>query len=172
MKEYDPICQVDEIKNFPADHTVWDEIWLGMKQSLRRLKRAGMLLFQGIRKLRRSTLKTEPMKQAQQEVALRLQPGERVRVRPAEEIRKTLDEEGKFRGTLFTRDMWQYCGREMVVFKRVNMFLDERTNKIRKIRNTVLLKDAYCSGERAFGERCDRSCFLFWKEIWLERVED
>ncbi len=167
MTEYDPMCQVDAIKSEPPQHSLKDKMWIEVKDLLRKMKRLGL---EGWKRVRNRGMVKESAPR-QEEVVLNLQPGERVRVKSAEEIRRMLDDEGKFRGTLFTAEMWQYCGQEFTVFKRVNLFLDERTNKIRKIRNTVLLRDAYCSGKRAFGERCDRSCFLFWKEAWLERVE-
>jgi hypothetical protein len=31
----------------------------------------------------------------------------------------------------------------------------------------VLLEAVYCPG---ITFRCDRSCFLFWKEVWLRRA--
>jgi len=37
----------------------------------------------------------------------------------------------------------------------------------RMIKNTVLLESTYCQGKNF---NCDRSCFLFWKEVWLRRV--
>jgi hypothetical protein len=36
------------------------------------------------------------------------------------------------------------------------------------MKNTVLLDGAICDG---WGGKCDRSCFFFWREAWLRRVE-
>lgn len=43
----------------------------------------------------------------------------------------------------------------------------ENNGEIRKLKNTVLLDGVMC--ENLYG--CDRSCFHFWREAWLRRVE-
>jgi len=58
------------------------------------------------------------------------------------------------------------CGKEFRVYKRVEKIVLESTGEIRRLKNTVLLEDAICDG--IYG--CNRSCFFFWKEAWLERV--
>jgi hypothetical protein len=145
-------------------------LWGELKAVLRLMKKFSHGLSHLLR--RKSKRRGEGSRKTTSELpaALNLQPGEKVRIKNVEEINKTLDAEGKFQGCLFTREMWDFCGEEFVVFKRVNMFLNETNNRIQKISHTVLLEGAYCTGQRAFGEKCDRSCFLFWKEAWLERV--
>jgi hypothetical protein len=101
--------------------------------------------------------------------ALRLAPGDLVEVKSLEEIQATLDERGKNRGLLFTADMKHYAGRQFRVFKRVESIFLEESKQRRTLKNTVLLEAVYCPG-MAF--RCDRSCFLFWKEAWLRRVPE
>ncbi|WP_243668663.1 hypothetical protein [Methanoculleus chikugoensis] len=44
------------------------------------------------------------------EEVLDLQPGEFVQVRSLEEIRSTLDENGKYKGLLFMPEMEDFCG--------------------------------------------------------------
>jgi hypothetical protein len=66
--------------------------------------------------------------------------------------------------------MWPYCGTIHPVLKRVNEFLDERTYLVRKCKGIVLLDGIVCQGTKDFGP-CDRSCFLFWREEWLEKVD-
>jgi hypothetical protein len=99
--------------------------------------------------------------------------GDRVRVRPFEEIRQTLDEKNKCHGCAFLAPMRQFCGREFRVAKRVHRFFDENRWRMLKSRNTVLLEGVYCDG--SFGHPdtrgCDRLCFLFWRTEWLERVD-
>ena len=97
---------------------------------------------------------------------LNLQPGELVRVKSESEILETLDSCGKSRGLAWIPCMNKYCDRECRVYKRVEKIILESTGEIRKARNTVLLEGVICDG--LYG--CDRSCFPFWREVWLERV--
>ena len=99
-----------------------------------------------------------------------LQPGERVRIRSRAEIEQSVNQWNELKGCGFMEEMWPYCGTEQVVFKRVERFMDEATYTMRKSRGLILLKDMYCKGTIDFG-RCDRSCFFFWREEWLERIE-
>jgi hypothetical protein len=104
---------------------------------------------------------------------LGLRPGERVRVRPATELRATLDATGRCRGLALMPEMERFAGRELVVKKRVELFFDERTREMRRLRDVVILEGACCEGRQSDPwdyAGCDRSCFLFWKEAWLERV--
>ncbi|MHC4962667.1 MAG: hypothetical protein ACYTGA_11180 [Planctomycetota bacterium] len=64
----------------------------------------------------------------------------------------------------------KYCGKRLKVFKRLETMILESTREIRKAKNTVLLEGALCDGEDWYG--CDRSCFFFWREAWLKRVDD
>ncbi len=99
---------------------------------------------------------------------LNLQPGDLVQVKSLEEIRATLDARGKNRGLLFTDDMRGFAGKQFRVFKRVESIFLEESKQRRTLKNTVMLDAAYCPG---ITFRCDRSCFLFWKEVWLRRLD-
>ncbi|MDN7023723.1 hypothetical protein FGU65_02230 [Methanoculleus sp. FWC-SCC1] len=100
---------------------------------------------------------------------LNLQPGDRVRVRSLEEIRSTLDENGKYKGLLFMPEMKTFCGKEYHVFKQVRSITLESNGEVRKLRSpTVFLEGVYCDGKRH--NNCDRSCLLFWREAWLKRI--
>jgi hypothetical protein len=44
----------------------------------------------------------------------------------------------------------------------------EHTGEFRRMKNTVLLDGVLCDG---WGGACDRSCFFFWREAWLKRVD-
>jgi len=104
---------------------------------------------------------------------LRLMPGEWVRVRPLDEIRATLDDEGRCDGLVFMPSMARFCGMELRVKKRVEAIFDEAGGVLRQCRDTVLLETVICDGmdvRETLGCRCDRSCFYFWHEGWLERV--
>lgn len=98
--------------------------------------------------------------------AMNLQPGERVRVKSESEILATLDSCGKSSGLAWIPCMRKYCGQECRVYKRVEKIILESTGEIRKAKNTVLLEGVICEG--VYG--CDRSCFPFWREVWLERI--
>ena len=98
-----------------------------------------------------------------------LSTGDLVRVRSSEEIESTLDPFKELKGCAFLPDMYQYCGTEQRVLKVMRTFLDERDYKVKKVRGVVLLEDVICNGTPAFGP-CDRCCFLFWREEWLEKI--
>jgi hypothetical protein len=99
-----------------------------------------------------------------------LKPGDRVRVRSLEEIESTLDPYKELKGCAFLHQMHQYCGTEQKVFKIMERFLDERDYKVKKTKGLILLENNFCNGTPVFGP-CDRSCFLFWREEWLEKIE-
>ncbi|NLP09876.1 hypothetical protein GX408_05705 [bacterium] len=106
---------------------------------------------------------------------LDLQPGEKVRVKTVDEIQQTLDQSGKFEGLAFTPAQKKYCGGEYMVLKRLEKAFNEGTWRMFKVKNTVLLDDVVCDGRGGLGcdwDGCDRHCLLWWKEVWLERVQD
>lgn len=119
------------------------------------------------------THRTEPAQQAAKPStaapALDLQPGELVHVRSLDEIRATLDVWGGLRGCGFLPEMAQYCGTTQRVLKPVRRAVDERDYRVKKFRGLVLLEGVICQGTADFG-RCDRACFYFWREEWLERA--
>ncbi len=99
---------------------------------------------------------------------LDLQPGELVEVKSVEEILATLDGNRRHKGLLWMTGMSKYCGGRYRVLRKVERIMLETNGELRNMKNTVLLEGAMCDGQ-AFG-RCDRSCFHFWREIWLRRV--
>jgi hypothetical protein len=107
---------------------------------------------------------------------LNLQSGDKVHVKSLDEIRATLDENGRTEGCTFIySEMAKHCDKTYTVHKRINQFFDEATRKFLKPRSMVSLRDVYCEPAWDAGHDyagCDRSCFVFWKEDWLERVTD
>ena len=105
---------------------------------------------------------------------LDLQPGERVRVRSPEDIAATLDETGHNRRLSFDREMLPFCGRTFHVKDRVNRIIDDRTGRMMNIsKDCIILDGTVCSGERSTGRWfCPRQIHAYWREAWLERVED
>lgn len=101
--------------------------------------------------------------------ALGLRPGELVEVKSVEEIMSTLDANRKHRGLLWMTGMSKFCGKRFRVLKNVRNIVLESNGELRKMTNTVILEGAVCDGVEFCG--CDRSCFHFWREAWLRRVE-
>lgn len=92
-----------------------------------------------------------------------------MRVRSAREIASTLDPFKELKGCAFLPEMYQYCDTEQRVLKSMQYFMDERDYKLKKVRGVVLLENVICIGAPAFGA-CDRCCFLFWRDEWLEKI--
>ncbi len=103
---------------------------------------------------------------------LDLQPGERVQVKSADEIGRTLDAGLRNRGLSFDVEMSPYCGRTFRVLRRVERLIDERTGEMIDLRNDcVILDGVTCSGLLSRGRLfCPRAIYPFWREIWLRRV--
>ena len=101
--------------------------------------------------------------------AIPFMKGDLVRVRTREEILSTLDPFKELKGCAFLPDMYQYCGTRQRVLRSMQHFMDERDYKLKKVRGVILLENVICSGTPTFGA-CDRCCFLFWREEWLEKV--
>jgi hypothetical protein len=103
--------------------------------------------------------------------AAALNAGDAVRVRSREEIQQSLNRWNQLKGCSFMEEMERYCGTRQRIFKRVERFLDERDYRSKRCRGIYLLDGVLCEGTRDFGP-CDRSCFFFWREEWLERLPD
>lgn len=108
--------------------------------------------------------------------ALHLRPGEMVRVKPLAEITATLDAVERYEGLAFMVGiMDRYCGGQFRVTKRVDRFFDERSRRMMKLRDVVILENVFCEpplDATSPWAGCNRTCFLFWKEAWLERVSE
>jgi hypothetical protein len=105
----------------------------------------------------------------QKAVVAHFQAGDLVRIKSADAVRATLTNWNCLKGCTFVEEMWPYCGTTQRVMKRVQRFLDERDYHIKKTSGMVVLEGLICSGSVDFG-RCDRCCFFFWREEWLERI--
>jgi hypothetical protein len=106
---------------------------------------------------------------------LDLKAGERVRIKSLSEIKKTLDHEGRYEGLGFMDlVMEKFCGKIFTVQKPIGLFFDERNWRMQKLRRVVILEGVYCElpahNRHLDWAGCDRTCFLFWKEAWLERL--
>ncbi len=99
-----------------------------------------------------------------------LQAGDWVRVRTLEEIEATLNHWRQLRGCTFMPEMAKYCGTTQRVLKPMKRFVDERDLRAKKSSGIILLQGVMCQGTAEFGS-CDRSCFLFWREEWFEKMD-
>ncbi|MFD0887989.1 hypothetical protein ACFQ08_25900, partial [Streptosporangium algeriense] len=102
---------------------------------------------------------------------LDLKPGELVRIKSKEEIVKTLNQDLLNRGLGFEEEMARYCGQTARVLSRVDRCLDERTGEMLEMKSScIVLEGVVCAG--AYNVSCPREFVPFWREIWLERVEE
>lgn len=97
-----------------------------------------------------------------------LKAGDLVRVRSLPEIESTLNSFHELKGCGFFREMEPYAGTVQRVLKPVERFVDERDYQVKKSRGIVLLEGVMCQGAGSFG-KCDRACFFFWREEWLQK---
>jgi hypothetical protein len=107
-------------------------------------------------------------------MTLGLRAGELVRVKSHEEILTTINEHNWHRGLYFDVEMVPYCGRVFRVKARVEKFLDEKTGRMRQIKSpAVILDGVSCKSQFSRCRmHCPRSIYSWWREEWLERVEE
>jgi hypothetical protein len=105
---------------------------------------------------------------------LDLKPGERVRIKSKDEIVKTLDDTGKNRGLSFDVELSPYCGRVVTVRRSVTKIIDELTGQMRHMKQPcIMLEGVTCNAEYSECRlMCPRAIPSYWREIWLERVEE
>ena len=105
---------------------------------------------------------------------LGLQPGELVRVKSRQEIARTLSPEGRNKGLWFDEEMLPYCGRVFRVRQRISRFINDQDGKLIELKKeAVTLEGVVCSGNLSLRRWfCSRAIYPYWRECWLERVED
>lgn len=101
---------------------------------------------------------------------LGLQPGEWVTVRPASEIAKTLDQRGRNRGLSCDFGMANHSGEKFRVRQRLDRMISEATGEMRRVDATVILEGSNCTCANVVGG-CPRQDFVYWREIWLKRIQ-
>lgn len=100
-----------------------------------------------------------------------LQPGELVRIKSKDEIVATLTTKGYNRGLGFEEDMARSCGRTARVVARVERCIDEKTGVMLTMKNPCIALDGViCDG--VYKSNCPRAFIPFWREIWLERIDE
>lgn len=107
-------------------------------------------------------------------LVLGLKVGERVRVKSHSEILSTLDTTGRNRGMIFSAEMIPYCGNEYQVLGTVRRLVDEKTGKLIELKTACVILDGVICRARYLKDLlfCPRATFPYWREIWLDRVDD
>ncbi len=105
---------------------------------------------------------------------LSLKAGDLVRVKSKAEIERTLDSAFKTRGLGYDREMLPYCGQTHTVKRQVTRFIDEATGEMVELKSdAVILDGVVCRGQHSIGRWfCPRAIYPWWRDCWLERVED
>ncbi|WP_432986458.1 hypothetical protein [Dactylosporangium sp. CA-233914] len=100
-----------------------------------------------------------------------LRAGDLVRVKSRKEIEPTLNAELLNRGMGFDAEMARFCGRSARVQRRVEQIIDENTGRMIYMKSPCwVLDNVICEG--AFNANCPRAITPYWREIWLEKIED
>jgi hypothetical protein len=113
---------------------------------------------------------TPPKRKDSPQAALELRPGEMVRVKTKREIEETLNSASRNRGLWFDVEMLRYCGGEYRVTERIDRLLDERAGTMRILTNPCIRLDGIAASGEYLGF-CAQNELIFWREIWLSRVE-
>lgn len=173
-------CQITELKKASMVLPWWD-VRIYIEDVLSRNRRLGEVLsgifislFNYVQRLRggdvypyleRATLKRTPIN------PLNLQPGDKVRVKTYEQIHATLDGKFRNRGLYFDVGMARYCGEVFCVGARVTKVIHEKTGEMIHASDDnpmIILDGAICVSD--YLKFCPRSEYIFWREIWLEKV--
>jgi hypothetical protein len=108
---------------------------------------------------------------------LDLKPGELVRIKPLNQIVSTLNRKKRNRGMVVCHEMTLCCETVAEVRYRVNRVIEEISGKMRELKHTVTLQGplgekSLCDECLCYGEMgdCPRGELMYWREIWLERV--
>ena len=74
----------------------------------------------------------------------------------------------------FDVEMVPYCGKTYRVKTRINAFVDEKTGRPKSLKTpAVILEGVWCRGCFSPDRMgCPRSIYSWWREAWLERVDD
>jgi hypothetical protein len=100
---------------------------------------------------------------------LDLRPGDLVEIRSRDEIEATLNDRGEQRGLRFSAEMLPYCGTRARVLARVERIIDEKTGRMLRLRDCIMLDGVWCTGE--YRVLCRRKIYAYWRESWLRRVD-
>jgi hypothetical protein len=170
------VCQMTELPR--AAQLMWwndprhylRDLWSGNVRFVPFAKAVALALFNTVQKKARGP--TAPHRETSDRKAvksppLNLQPGDIVRVKPKQEIEKTLTK-SKNLGLWFDVDMHRYCGGEFLVAGRVQTMISEENGSLLTLKNPcIVLQGATGTGE--YVGLCPQSDLIYWREVWLER---
>jgi len=147
--------------------------WITLGPSLMRIYDSFQRVVGGVRYPRRWG-SIAPGQRTPSPPSLNLRPGDLVRVKSYDEILATLDGNNRNRGMYFDAEEVPYCGGTYRVRSLVTKIIDERSGKMLHLQgNPVILEDVWCKGH--YSDRrmfCPRAIYSFWRQAWLERVDD
>jgi hypothetical protein len=104
--------------------------------------------------------------------SLNLASGEMVRIKSVESVSETLDSAAYNRGLYFTPAMSNLCGEQQRVERRIDKLIVDGTGEMRQLRNTVFLEGSLCGCDCVAFGGCPRGEYAYWREIWLNRIQD
>lgn len=173
-------CQITELKKASMFLAWWD-LRQYLEEVMSRNRRFGevvsglfIMLFNAVQNWRggdvypylgNGTLKRTPVH------SLNLQPGDKVKVKPAKDILATLDSKYKNRGLMFDVGMARYCDKTFRVATRATKIIHEKTGEMihtPEDNPMIILDGVICNAD--YQKFCARSEYVFWREIWLDKV--
>jgi hypothetical protein len=105
-------------------------------------------------------------------IQMRFRPGQLVEVKPAEEIKSTLNSNGCNRGLRYDYCLNQFCGRRFRVRERLDKIIIESRGHMIPIEGTVTLEGSHCHCERTAFGGCPRQDLVYWREAWLNPADE
>jgi hypothetical protein len=171
------VCQMTELPR--AAQLMWwndprhylRDLWSGNVRFAPFVKAVAIALFNIVQKKTRGP--TAPYRETRDRKAgksppLDLQPGDIVRVKPKQEIERTLTKSRNL-GLWFDVEMHRYCGGEFRVAGRVQTMICEENGNMLTLKNPcIILEGATGTGE--YLGLCPQSDLIYWRESWLERL--
>lgn len=100
---------------------------------------------------------------------LNLRSGELVRVRSKYEICRTLYKNHN-RGIWFGKELVRFCNHSYTVRSRIERIINERSGEMMNLSTPSIILESVC-GSGEFLRFCPQNEYVFWREIWLERVK-
>ena len=81
----------------------------------------------------------------------------------------TLSSENRNRGLWFDSEMIPFCGARARVDRHIKRIIDERTGKMIKLGDCVVLDDVVCQG--IYHRFCQRGIPVYWRSAWLRPID-
>jgi hypothetical protein len=97
-------------------------------------------------------------------------PGELVEIRAKDEIMPTLGPDNRNRKMWFDAEMLPHCGARATVDRHVRRIIDEKTGKMVKLGDCVVLDNVVCQG--IYHRFCPRELDVYWRSAWLRPLGD